>query len=89
VTIFSWEAGFLKPDPRIYALTLERLELSPGECLYVGDGGHGELQGAKEAGFSTVLSVEYIQNLWPERIPAHKAWADSTIDDIAAVPGLC
>ncbi|MDR3247433.1 MAG: HAD-IA family hydrolase [Treponema sp.] len=82
VAVFSWEVGFLKPDPRIYALVLERLNLKSGDCLYVGDGGHGELRGAKEAGISTVLTTEYIQNLWPEKIPALKAWADHVIDDM-------
>jgi putative hydrolase of the HAD superfamily len=82
VTVFSWEAGFMKPDPRIYELALERLGLSPDECLYVGDGGHGELEGAKKAGLPTVLTTEYIQNLWPERIPAIKTWADHVVSDI-------
>jgi putative hydrolase of the HAD superfamily len=91
--VFSWQVGIQKPQPEIYALTLERLAtgsppLSPGECLYVGDGGHGELQGAKAAGFPTVLTVEYIRNLWPRRIPALAAGADHIIEDIIDVERL-
>jgi putative hydrolase of the HAD superfamily len=85
--IFSWQEGIQKPQPEIYALALKRLAtgsapLPPGECLYVGDGGHGELQGAGAAGFSTVLTVEYIRNLWPRRIPALAAGANHVIEDI-------
>ncbi|MDR3248779.1 MAG: HAD family hydrolase [Treponema sp.] len=87
-TVFSWEVGILKPDPKIYTLALERLHTA-GECLYAGDGGHQELRGAKEAGLSTVLTVEYIQHLWPERIPAIKPWADYVIDDITKITELC
>jgi putative hydrolase of the HAD superfamily len=96
ITVFSWEAGVLKPDPRIYALALERLNaldpsraLSPVDGLYTGDGGHKELQGAREAGFSTALTIEYIQNLWPEKIPALKPWADFVIDDITRIQQIC
>jgi putative hydrolase of the HAD superfamily len=88
--IFSWQAGFIKPEAEIYALALEKLgALSPGDCLYVGDGGHGELEGARKAGFTTVLTVEYIQNLWPQRIPSLRAWADFVIGDITGIQDLC
>jgi putative hydrolase of the HAD superfamily len=94
--LFSWEAGVLKPEPRIYSLALERLgpegspaAPAPENCLYTGDGGHGELQGAKAAGFTTALTVEYIQTLWPERIPALRSWADFVISDITQIRDLC
>lgn len=35
--VVSWEVGFLKPDPAIYRLTLERLGLQPAEALFVDD----------------------------------------------------
>jgi putative hydrolase of the HAD superfamily len=92
VTIFSWQVGIQKPQPGIYALALEGLAAgppSPGGCLYVGDGGHGELQGARAAGFSTVLTVEYIRHLWPQKIPALAAWADHIIEDITGIEQLC
>jgi putative hydrolase of the HAD superfamily len=97
-TIFSCDAGLLKPDPRIYRLALERLGLdpeprragSPPQCFYVGDGGHEELRGAGEAGMTTVLTTEYITQVWPEKIPALRQNADyevAKLEDILAIIG--
>ena len=55
VAIFSCEVKLTKPDPRIYRMVCERLEVEPGRCLYVGDGGSGELTGAVEFGMEPVL----------------------------------
>ena len=35
--IYSHEVGFVKPDPRIYALTCERLALPPSEVIFLDD----------------------------------------------------
>jgi putative hydrolase of the HAD superfamily len=78
-TLFSYYEGLLKPDPRIYRLALRRLGLSPEVCFFVGDGGHGELRGAREAGITTVLTTEYITRVWPERIEALRGDADFTV----------
>jgi len=68
--VFSCEVGLVKPEPAIYRTCLDGLALSPGECLYVGDGGSNELVGAKEVGLRTVLVSGVIAELWPERIPS-------------------
>ena len=54
--IFSCDVGLLKPDRQIYELAMQRLDVSPEDCLFVGDGGSNELCGAKEAGMGTVFS---------------------------------
>ena len=54
-TVFSCEVGIKKPEPRIYHIAADRLEVKPPDCLYVGDGGSGELTGAREIGMSPVL----------------------------------
>jgi putative hydrolase of the HAD superfamily len=87
-TVFSCDAGILKPDPRIYRLALEEIGLPASACLYVGDGGHEELKGAKEAGLSTALTVEYIRNLWPEKIPALSRRADLIIHNLEDILSL-
>ncbi|MDR1177115.1 MAG: HAD-IA family hydrolase [Treponema sp.] len=86
--IFSCHAGFLKPDPRIYRLALERLGLEAEDCLYCGDGGHGELNGARLAGMKTVLSTEYISDLWPKKIPHLTEDADYVIHDLTEIRKL-
>lgn len=52
--VFSCEAcvRVRKPDPRIYAIACQRLGIAPSACLYVGDGGSGELSGAAAVGMT-------------------------------------
>lgn len=54
--IFSCNVGLLKPDRQIYVLAMQRLNVSPEQCLFVGDGGSNELCGAKSVGMGTVFS---------------------------------
>ena len=37
VTVISAEVGMHKPQPEIYRLAAERLEVEPGECIFVDD----------------------------------------------------
>lgn len=53
--VFSCMVGLKKPDPRIYHLASQMLELRSTECLYVGDGSSRELSGALAAGMNAVL----------------------------------
>lgn len=53
--VFSCDVGLRKPDPRIYALACERLQVEPQRCVFVGDGGSKELTGASDAGMRAVL----------------------------------
>ena len=53
--VFSCVAGVTKPDPRIYRLATEKLDVRPEDCLFVGDGGSQELAGAREVGMHPVL----------------------------------
>ena len=54
-SILSFEVGMVKPDPGIYRLACERLGVEPSECLFIGDGGSGELTGATDVGMDAVL----------------------------------
>ena len=55
VTIFSASVGMKKPDPQIYILACEQLEVEPNECLYIGDGDSNELSGASQLGMYAVM----------------------------------
>ncbi|MGC2288905.1 MAG: HAD family hydrolase [Thermoplasmata archaeon] len=53
--VFSCEEGFCKPDPRMYRLAIQRLELPVEHCAFVGDGGSRELTGATGVGLTAFL----------------------------------
>lgn len=53
--VFSCDEKVGKPDVRVYRSICERLGVQPDECVYVGDGGGGELGGALKAGLHPVL----------------------------------
>jgi putative hydrolase of the HAD superfamily len=55
VAIFSSVCGLRKPDPLIFRLAAEKISINPEDCLFVGDGDDGELNGALEAGMHPVL----------------------------------
>jgi putative hydrolase of the HAD superfamily len=57
-TVFSSVVGRRKPDPVMYRLACERLGVDASSCLYVGDGGSGELTGAVSAGMRAVLLAD-------------------------------
>lgn len=53
-SLFSSEAGRMKPDPWLYTEMARRLETAPDACLYIGDGHERELEGASGVGMTTV-----------------------------------
>ena len=55
IAAFSCLVGITKPDPRIYHLVTDQLNVRPEECLYIGDGSSQELTGAANIGMSPVL----------------------------------
>ena len=66
--VLSCTVGLSKPDPRIYELACERLEVTPDECLFVGDGANDELAGAQRVGMRAVcvLPPGRIEPIWQE-----------------------
>lgn len=54
VLLISEEVGVAKPDPRIFALALERLRVAPSQALFVGDSPEHDLRGAAAAGVDVV-----------------------------------
>jgi epoxide hydrolase-like predicted phosphatase len=51
--VYSHEAGFSKPDPRIYALICTRLDVPPGEMVFLDDT-EACVAGARDAGIHAV-----------------------------------
>ena len=54
VTIFSCLVGLMKPDPHIFKLVADQLQIKPEECIYVADGMDGELKAAASIGMMPV-----------------------------------
>ncbi|MGF7032668.1 putative hydrolase of the HAD superfamily [Paenibacillus mucilaginosus] len=70
--LFSYETGLAKPDPGIYALGCSRLGVMPRDCLFVGDGGSHELDGAKEAGMTALQAAWYVPEAMAARIQGYE-----------------
>lgn len=52
--VYSHEVALMKPDPRVYALTAERLGVRPGEVLFLDDV-DANVTAARAAGWHAVL----------------------------------
>ena len=81
--LFSCHVGLAKPEPEIYSLCLARLDAAAEECVFVGDGGSNELEGARECGIAAIMMTGIIKEMYPERIEEGKRQADFVIDDLA------
>lgn len=50
IVVDSHLVGMAKPDPRIFAIALDRLGVSPERAVHVGDTAHADVDGALAAG---------------------------------------
>ena len=69
VALISYEQGICKPASEIYQRMIERLEVTPEECLYVGDGGSRELYGARDAGMKAIQCTWFADRAYEPHIP--------------------
>lgn len=65
----SYEQGIKKPDPKMFLDIANDLGVSPGECLYVGDGGSNELQAATASGMTAVQANWFRHLAYEPHIP--------------------
>jgi len=54
-TVSSFEHGFMKPHPSIFAAALERIDAAPRDAIMVGDSLRQDVEGALSAGMRAVL----------------------------------
>jgi putative hydrolase of the HAD superfamily len=64
--VFSSEVGMRKPHPAIFRAALERLEVGPGEAVFVGDSLVNDVAGAAALGMRTVQAVWFRAEEDPE-----------------------
>ncbi|MER7207677.1 HAD family hydrolase [Streptosporangium sp. NPDC000239] len=82
--VLSCEIGRRKPDPELFLLAARRLGVTPGECLYVGDGGGRELTGATACGMTAFML--YADD-WEsaDAQPREHDWAGPRLSRLSAV----
>ena len=78
-TVFSCKVGYVKPEREIYEACLSQLDVSAGDCVYVGDGGSDELKGARSLDMTTVMITGEVEQIWPEKLETRKKDADFVI----------
>lgn len=61
VVCMSCELGLSKPDVAIFGKCVQALDVSPNECLYIGDGGSFELETAQAIGMHPIQAVWYLK----------------------------
>ena len=86
--LFSCHERLMKPDPAIYLRAAGRLGLSARLCLYVGDGGSHEHDGARAAGMRTVLFLHFLAESAPALAASRPRTTDYVIDTMAALVEL-
>ena len=73
VRITSGDTGYIKPHPFIYQKALELLGMKPDEAVFVGDRPNFDIQGANDAGLTSVLMApphleRELNNVRPDHI---------------------
>ncbi|MBO4688500.1 MAG: HAD-IA family hydrolase [Clostridiales bacterium] len=66
----SYEVGIRKPVLKVYHSIAEELGVRTDECLFVGDGGSRELQGAEKAGMTPVQANWFRHLAYEPHIPS-------------------
>lgn len=57
--MLSYEQGVMKPDREIFLRCVAELGVKAEECLYIGDGGSGELEAARAFGMTALQAAWY------------------------------
>jgi putative hydrolase of the HAD superfamily len=80
-TVFSAEVGISKPDPGIYELCCEQLDVRASDCLFVGDGANDELPGAEKVGMTALQ----LRAPGEELTEPGKEWEGDSVERLAEV----
>lgn len=76
--ISEWE-GIKKPNPKIFKRALEKLNVQPGECLFVGDHPLHDVKAARDVG---------MKGVWKRNGFWDYVEADYIVKDLAEIPNL-
>ena len=73
----SEEAGFAKPDSRIFQIALNRLECRPEESVMIGDSWENDILGARGVGIATIWYNCYLTEPPDKSVPEIRSLEDS------------
>jgi putative hydrolase of the HAD superfamily len=78
VSMFCVDVGWRKPAPPVFVAALEKLGVSPAECVFLGDHPRWDVEGARAIGMTSVLidraneypdhvgsRIQCLSELWP------------------------
>jgi HAD superfamily hydrolase (TIGR01549 family) len=82
VRVYSSDVGYMKPDPRIFRIALERVGVASDRAMFVGDRLDKDVRGAGRLGMRTVLIVHEGSK------PRGRGRPDHVIRSLAEVPGV-
>jgi len=83
--VISEDVGFTKPDPKIFAIALERIGARPDETVFIGDNWANDIVGAINAGMAAVWLSHDGKTPALADFPEQK-WSESPVDVGAAHP---
>jgi putative hydrolase of the HAD superfamily len=78
--IVSEEVGIKKPDARIFEMALDKLELTPEQCIYVGDHPVNDIEGAAKIGMETIWIK--VNQPWRDGITAKPLYTLNKIGEL-------
>ena len=88
IAIFSSSAGYMKPDPNIYQLACEKLQVAPEKCLFIGDGSNKELTGATQVGMKAIHLRIADEELEDAYLIENEDWKGTSISELKEVLDL-
>ncbi len=87
--VFSCACGYAKPESPIYQLAAERLSVDVRHCLFVGDGGSNEHEGAARAGMYPLLLTRFVGSRLPaDELARRRGHARGEISHVAELIAL-
>jgi putative hydrolase of the HAD superfamily len=85
IPVFSSLERLRKPDPWIYQLACERLDVTPKDCLYIADGEDHELAAAAKVGLHPVLIRTALHETTSKSHQEAREWQGTTITSLPEV----
>jgi len=83
VALISAHEGVKKPDPTIFERAASRVELTPNDCLFVGDNPYTDISGAYNAGFTPVWYKRGF--IWPSDLPSVAAYTIDQLNELLSL----